>query len=118
MPMVLWINYLLESQVCSTDTYILQDNQSYMLLDSSWIDYSGKINRHINIRYFFILDRVKYGDTNTKYYPTDDMIGDFFTKPLQISKLSKFIDQTLNAKSRYYGSNTTDGDDPQECVRY
>ena len=38
--------------------------------------------RHINIRYFFIKDRVDAGELALEYLPTEKMIADFFTKPL------------------------------------
>jgi hypothetical protein len=43
---------------------------------------SGKRTRHINIRYFFVVDRVQSGEVSIEYCPTREMIGDFFTKPL------------------------------------
>ena len=53
---------------------------------------SGKRIHHINIRYFFIKDGVKNGEITLIYCPTDDMIGYFFTKPLQRMKFYKFRD--------------------------
>ena len=40
-------------------------------------------NRHINIRYFVIKDRVDNEELKIEYLPTEEMIADFFTKPLQ-----------------------------------
>ena len=51
---------------------------------------SGKHSRHINIRYFFIKDRVKSGEASIIYYPTDDMIANFCTKILQGTKFYRF----------------------------
>ena len=42
--------------------------------------------RHIYIRYFFIKDRIDNNEFVIKYKPTDNMIADLFTKPLQGSK--------------------------------
>ena len=50
----------------------------------------GKQSRALNLRYFFISDQVNQGNLKVKYCPTDEMIGDFMTKPLQGSKLMKF----------------------------
>ena len=44
---------------------------------------SGKLTRHINIGYFFVTDRMKKDDSNIKHCPTEMMIADFYTKPLQ-----------------------------------
>ena len=38
--------------------------------------------RHINVRYFFIVDRIKSGEVKMVYVPTDMMLADFMTKPL------------------------------------
>ncbi len=40
-------------------------------------------SRHIDIKYFWITDRVKQGKLNIKRCPTDRMVADYFTKPLQ-----------------------------------
>jgi hypothetical protein len=53
-------------------------------------------SHHINIRYFFVTDRVKSGEVSIDYCPTDDMIADFFTKPLQGTKFRKFRDIIMN----------------------
>ena len=73
-----------------------QDNQSAMLLENNGRKSSGKRTRHINIRYFFITDRIEQGEIRVQYCPTDDMIGDFFTKPLQGAKFRKFRDIIMN----------------------
>ena len=36
--------------------------------------------RRINIRYFFVIDRLTAGDIYIKYYPTEKMVVDFYTK--------------------------------------
>ena len=83
IPMILWRNYFLGEQGYSIDTDILQDNQSSILRDNNGISSSGKQNKHINIRYFFVADRVKFGDVNITYCQMDYMVRDYFTKPLQ-----------------------------------
>ena len=47
-------------------------------------------SRHIDIRYFFLCGRVKLGEINVVYCPTDRMIADFFTKPLQGKSFKMF----------------------------
>ena len=53
----------------------------------------------MNIRYFFVTDRIHAGDIRVAYCPTEEMIADFFTKPLQGSKFIRFRDQILNVQS-------------------
>ena len=44
---------------------------------------SSKRTRHLNIRYFYITDQLDQGWLTVRHCPTEDMVGDFFTKPLQ-----------------------------------
>ena len=47
-------------------------------------------SHHINIRYFFVYDRIKKGHLKVVYCPTYKMVGDFFTEPLQGGIFKKF----------------------------
>ena len=46
--------------------------------------------------YFFITDQIKKGDLHIEYCPTDNMVADFFTKPLQGKKFLKFRKVVMN----------------------
>ena len=95
MPLLLWTNLFLRAQGFDYKATILyQDNQSAILLKNNGQKSSSKHTRHLNIRYYFITDRISKGDLKVKYCPTLDMIADFFTKPLQgelFFKLQKLI---------------------------
>ena len=41
-----------------------------------------KDSRHIQIKYFFVIDRVKDKELKIIYCPTKKMVVDFFIKPL------------------------------------
>jgi hypothetical protein len=43
----------------------------------------GLKSRHIHIRHFWIKDRAKAEGIQIRHCPTLEMLGDFFTKPLQ-----------------------------------
>ena len=84
MPQILWTWYFLEAQGYQVkDSVIYQDNQSSILLEKNGCASSGKRTRHINIRYFFITDRIEKKEVRVEYCPTGEMVADFFTKPLQ-----------------------------------
>ena len=88
---ILWTLYFLKSQGYEVDKNVVyQDNQSAILLERNGKLSSSQRTRHIKIRYFFIKDRIEDGEMQVVYCPTDDMIGDFFTKPLQGEKFKKF----------------------------
>ena len=50
----------------------------------------------MDLCYYFITDQIETKKARVAYCPTDDMIGDFFTKPLQGTKFRKFRDAILN----------------------
>ena len=66
-----------------------------MLLERNGRRSSGIKTRDINIRYFFLKDWIASGEIELAYCPTDLMIGDFFTKPLQGKKFIYFRDLIL-----------------------
>ena len=69
---------------------------STMLLAKNGRKSSGRRTRHINIRYFFVADRVASNEVTIEYCPTDEMRGDYFTKPLQGAKFTRFRQQIMN----------------------
>ncbi len=97
MPQILWTGYFLKAQGYDIGTStIYQDNKSAILLEENGKASSSKRTRHLNIRYFFVTDRVKSNEVSIKYCPTGEMRGDFFTKPLQGSLFRKFRKEVLN----------------------
>jgi hypothetical protein len=83
MGRVLWTKLFMECQGYGTTHDIGQDNQSTMLLEKNGQKSSSKRTRHLNIRYYFITDCIQKGQVTVSYVPTKEMLGDFFTKPLQ-----------------------------------
>jgi hypothetical protein len=93
MPAVCWTQYFMEAQGCKVqDNILCQDNKSYVLLERNGKALSGKRTKHINIRYFFIADRIMKNELSVVWCPTCDMIGDCATKPLQGAVFKRFRD--------------------------
>ncbi len=89
--MVLWTQLFLEEQGYPIDENIVyQDNKSAILLEENGKKSSSQCTRHLNIRYFFITDQIKQGNVVVKFCPTDGMVADFMSKPLQGDKFCKF----------------------------
>ena len=83
----------MEAQGCNvTDNVIEQDNQASMLLENNGKASSSRRTKHVNIRFFFITNRISKGEVRIKWCPTLEMIGDFMTKPLQGALFKKFRD--------------------------
>ena len=84
MPHMLWTRYFLEAQGYGIDKNILyQDNISAMLLEKNGNKSSTKSTKYINVRYYFIKDRLETGDVVIENFPTEKFLGYHFTKPLQ-----------------------------------
>jgi hypothetical protein len=84
LPNTLWMKMFLEAQGHKIeDNAFEQDNESAIKLEKNGRTSAGPKSRHINIRYFFIKDRVKAEGMTIRHGPTLKMIADFFTKPLQ-----------------------------------
>ena len=94
--MVLWTNNFLADQGYDVKKNILhQDNRSAMLLEENGRSSAGKRSKHLNVRYFFIKDVVDSGMMEIVHAPTEEMVADFMTKPLQGSKFKEFRIQVL-----------------------
>ena len=82
---------------------LFQDNTSSIRLEKNGKASSTKRTRHINIRYFMITDCYKRGDINSiEYLPTDDMISDYYTKPVQGSKFRRFRNAIMGLTDAEY----------------
>ena len=76
---------------------------------------SSKRTRHINIRYFFVQDRIAAGEMSVAYCPTKEMVADYFTKPLQGALFRKLRAYIMNEPVKD-GSTLDTSEEPQECV--
>ena len=84
IPQILWARLFMRAQGFEvSDNILYQDNKSAMLLEQNGRASSSKRTKHINIRYYYVADRVAKGDLRIVWCPTDKMIADFLTKPLQ-----------------------------------
>ena len=53
-------------------------------------------SKHIDVRYFYIKEKLEQGTMELKYLPTGDMIADIFTKPLQGNTFYKLRGKLMN----------------------
>ena len=99
------------------DNVVFQDNQSAILLEKNGRRSSSKKTRHIEIRYYFITDNIARNQVRVAYCPTDDMVADVNTKPLQGSKFRKFWDCLLNIPYDQTASPGQERVATQECAQ-
>ena len=65
------------------DNVMYQDNKSAILMEMNGKNSCTGNSRHINIRYFWIKDRIDQKEVRVEYLPTHMMLADYYTKPLQ-----------------------------------
>ena len=91
LPNTIWVKMFFRAQGYEfLETEFAQDNQSAIKLEKNGRASCGQKSRHIDVRYFFMKDRIKTEDITVTYCPTEAMLADFFTKPLQGSLFRKF----------------------------
>ena len=89
-PMI-WTQLFLKAQRYPVKGNILyQDNKSTMLLKTNGCKSDSKCSHHLNIQYFYIADQKAKGHIGIRYCLTDEMIGDYMTKPLHGAKFDNF----------------------------
>ena len=97
MGQVLWTRHFLAAQgIPVPATTIYQDNKSTILLAENGRASSSKRTRHINVRYYFVTDKIKKGEVKVAFCPTTNMLADFFTKPLQGNTFKRMRSIILN----------------------
>jgi hypothetical protein len=94
----LWTRNFMTSQGYKMNPVTLhQDNKSAIWMENSGYRMS-KRTRHMNIKYFYVADRIKLGEVVVQYLKTEDMIADVLTKSLQGERFRRFRDQIMNGK--------------------
>ena len=100
MPSILWTRNFLNSQGYTVkDNILYQDNKSAILLEKNGRLSSSKRTKHIDVRYFFVSDRIERGEVKPVWCKTGDMIADLMTKPLQGKSFIKFRDLVMGMNS-------------------
>jgi hypothetical protein len=74
---------------------IFQDNKSTLAMIEKGRS-GNKSTRHINIRYFYLKNKIEDGEVVLEYLPTQEMIADILTKPLQGEAFERLRDSLLN----------------------
>ena len=84
LPYALWMGYFLEHQGYKLkENLVHQDNQSSIKMDVNGRNsYTGN-SRHVKVRYFFTKDLVDKKEIRIEYCPSERMLSDYITKPLQ-----------------------------------
>ena len=76
-------NFLHEQGYDIKDNVLFQNNQSSIKMETNGRRSCTGNSRHVNIKHYFVKDRVDKKELKIMYCPTGKMLADFFTKPLQ-----------------------------------
>ena len=99
VPNVIWTEIFLEHQgIVIESNKFMQDNLSTNKLIINGIRSCGSGSRHIDIRYFWMKNRLDTHNIVVEYCPTEEMLADFYIKPLQGALFRKFRDVIMGLK--------------------
>jgi hypothetical protein len=99
LPSTIWVKNFMEAQGYKVEENVLeQDNESAIKFETNGRMSAGPKSRHISIRYFWMKDRIANEGIVIRHCPTLQMVGDFFTKPLQGNLFKQFRDVIMGDK--------------------
>ena len=108
MPQLVWTGNFMRAQGMDIRKVVLmQDNTSTILLENNGRTSSTKQTKHIDIRYFYVKEKVDSKDVIVEYCPTEHMRADFFTKPLHGNLFKRLRSQIMgfDPSSPYYSDH-------------
>ena len=68
---------------------LAKDNESEIRMLKNGKDSCTARSKHVAIKYFWSTDRIKNGDIQVKHCPTEKMLADYMSKPVQGSLFKK-----------------------------
>ena len=106
MAQILWTRLFMKSQgINVSDNVLYQDNKSAILLEKNGRGSTSKQTKHIEIWYYYVANRIAKGDLAVVWCPTDKMIADFLTKPLQGKEFLRFRNVLMGAVPMWYDAD-------------
>jgi hypothetical protein len=110
---VMWTRALLRDLHLLTPgpSKIMQDNRSTIIIANNGTGHKGR-TRHIDVRYFYVSERIQAGDVILQWLPTEEMPADALTKPLAGALFHKLRAMLLNETTAL----SAPASDRQGCV--
>lgn len=100
LPYNIWLLIFMSMQGYTVKNNVLyQDNQSTILILKNGRNSCTGNSRHINIRYFFVKDRIDKKEIKVEYCPSLIMLAVYFTKPLKGALFNKLRDGIMGYRS-------------------
>ena len=103
LPQVLWTKQFLEEQGwLDSTTVVYQDNNSSILLEKNGRSSSTKRTKHMHIWYFYVMEQVQKKAIHVTHCLTEEIVADFFMKPLQGSLFIKIHEYIMGNEEPAY----------------
>ena len=80
------------------NSYVYQDNNSAIKIEVNGRKLCTGNYRYVNMKYFWVKDRVDKKEVEIKYCPTILMLADYFTKLLEGNVFQRFRDVIMRYK--------------------
>ena len=99
LPKCTWFRYFRIAQgEEEKEDILMQDNKSAIVLQSRYPYSTRKGSKHIHVRYFFAVDKLQKKEIRIEHCPTERMIADYNSKPLQGKQFIVLRDTILGIK--------------------
>ena len=126
LPDAIWLLRFLKYQGYKIDkSRFFQDNESAIKIQQNGKKSGSRRTRHLDIRYFFLKDRFEQENIKVRYCKTEEMLGDFFTKPLQGARFHRMRTVVMGYDSicslhanAYETMKNEEGVDPRKSSDY
>ena len=83
MPKPIFFELLMEAQGYEQNIILAKDNESEIRMLVNGKASCTSNSKHVAIKYFWCSDRIKNGNISVRHCPTEKMLADFMSKPLQ-----------------------------------
>jgi len=102
-----WTKLFMEAQGYKIKhTIPYQDNKSTVLPLENGKNSSTKRTRALNIPYFYLTDQIEKGNIEVHYCPTNKMVADYHSKPLQGNLSASCDDNCSDTRSSRFRSQS------------
>jgi hypothetical protein len=99
---ILWTRYFMEEQGYDMEPLLLyQDNMSAILLETNGKASSSRRTKHIEVKYFYIKEKVDNEEIVIEHCPTEQMWMDINTKPKQGKVFHEFRGHVMGIPTEY-----------------
>ena len=92
------MNYSWERKDINQKTILAKDNESEIRMLNNGKRSCTTRSKHVAIKYFWCTDRIKNGNIIVKHCPTERMLADYMSKPLQGKLFTLFRDVIMGWK--------------------